>query len=86
MEVASLKCEVGQRGHRSYMMDGGESDASKCGKRRRRDSSLAILEANEQSQERQPQGDRSTTTTTTTTVKRSSRFRGVSRSVMSYSL
>ncbi|KAI9111377.1 hypothetical protein K1719_017067 [Acacia pycnantha] len=76
MEGASLKCELSQTSH-SYMVDGGESDAGKCGKRRRRDSSLAILEVNEQSQEQQPQADRSTSTTTT--VKRSSRFRGVSR-------
>ncbi|XP_054808056.1 AP2-like ethylene-responsive transcription factor At1g79700 [Prosopis cineraria] len=73
MELDSVKSELSPTSHRSYMRDGGESNASKCGKRRRRDSSLAILEANEQ-----PQGERSTTTTTTT-VKRSSRFRGVSR-------
>ena len=56
-----------------------EINVNKCIKRRRRDSSLAVLGGNEQQEQRQqPQGDQSNTTT----MKRSSRFRGVSRSVI----
>ncbi|PRQ40849.1 putative transcription factor AP2-EREBP family [Rosa chinensis] len=57
---------------------------NKCVKRRRRDSSTAVSPAGhnaDQQQQTQPNHPSSTTTTTTTTttVKRSSRFRGVSR-------
>ncbi|KAI9126134.1 hypothetical protein K1719_002555 [Acacia pycnantha] len=74
MELATVKTEFYPRNHRMFMMEGGNIDI-KCMKRRRRDSSVAVLEGNEK-QEQPQQGDQSTTTTT---VKRSSRFRGVSR-------
>ncbi|KAI9126353.1 hypothetical protein K1719_002774 [Acacia pycnantha] len=74
MELATVKTEFDPRNHRMLMMEGGNID-TKCMKRRRRDSSVAVLEGNEK-QEHPQQGGQSTTTTT---VKRSSRFRGVSR-------
>lgn len=65
----------------------GATSAAKCVKRRRRSSSVQVDQQGVQVQEQAlVQVDQSvaatttTTTTTTTTVKRSSRFRGVSRS------
>ncbi|XP_028804609.1 ethylene-responsive transcription factor WRI1-like [Neltuma alba] len=74
MELASVKTEFCPRNHRMFMMESRDIDI-KCTKRRRRDSSVAPLEGNEK-QEQPQQGGQSTTATT---VKRSSRFRGVSR-------
>ncbi|KAL2343425.1 hypothetical protein Fmac_004710 [Flemingia macrophylla] len=79
MELAPVKSELSPRSHRMLMIDGSEVIATKCVKRRRRDSSLAVLGGNgqqgEQSEEHKQLGCQSTATT----VKRSSRFRGVSR-------
>ncbi|MED6221802.1 hypothetical protein PIB30_058204 [Stylosanthes scabra] len=85
MELASVKSEFNPRCNRLHIMvDGGETNASRCVKRRRRDSSsplpLTVLGGNEQQGEQPeaqqtPQGGQSTPST----VKRSSRFRGVSR-------
>ncbi|XP_054824756.1 AP2-like ethylene-responsive transcription factor At1g16060 [Prosopis cineraria] len=74
MELSTVKTEFCPRSHRLFMMQGGNIDI-KCMKRRRRDSSVVLLQGNEKQE--QPRGGQSTATTTT--VKRSSRFRGVSR-------
>ncbi|XP_057747954.1 AP2-like ethylene-responsive transcription factor AIL7 [Arachis stenosperma] len=85
MELASVKSEFNPRCNRLHVMvDGSEANASRGIKRRRRDSSsplpLTVLGGNEQQGEQPeaqqtPQGGQSTPST----VKRSSRFRGVSR-------
>lgn len=60
------------------MLEGDTLAAPKFTKRRRRDHSAAVKE--QLGEQQQPQaGQSATATTTTTTVKRSSRFRGVSR-------
>lgn len=74
MEFASVKSESSLESHRMLIIE-GEANTSKVLKRKRRDSTVAALRVN--GQELQPQGDQ----LTTTTVKRSSRFRGVSRCV-----
>ncbi|KAF7809169.1 AP2-like ethylene-responsive transcription factor [Senna tora] len=71
MELNSVKSEL--------IPTSFENNASRCGKRKRRDSSIAILEGNEHLQGDQSIAAVPAATTTTTTVKRSSRFRGVSR-------
>eukprot|EP00257_Ricinus_communis_P025885 XP_025013299.1 LOW QUALITY PROTEIN: AP2-like ethylene-responsive transcription factor At1g16060 [Ricinus communis] len=81
MEMATGNCHA-NTGRRGLCLIEGEAMETKCIKRRRRDSSLALLSSNDQ-QQQQPHGDQNTTATaagaTATTVKRSSRFRGVSR-------
>lgn len=83
MEMSSLKSEVGT-GSRGLCTLEGDISMTKCVKRRRRSPSLALL--NQGIEQQQPQAvalvdqPNAATTTTTSTVKRSSRFRGVSRS------
>ncbi|KAK7362197.1 hypothetical protein VNO77_04303 [Canavalia gladiata] len=79
MELAPVKSELNPRSHRLLMMDGGEVIATKCVKRRRRDSSMALLGGNEQQGEQLEEQKQLSGQSTATTVKRSSRFRGVSR-------
>lgn len=81
MELALVKSELSPtRKHRLLMLDGDGDVAAttKCVKRRRRDSSVAVQQKGEQSEEQQQLSSQPTATT----VKRSSRFRGVSRHVM----
>ncbi|KAG4935846.1 Ethylene-responsive transcription factor WRI1 [Glycine max] len=79
MELAPVKSELSPRSHRLVIIDGSDVISTKCAKRRRRDSSMAVLGGNgqqgEQLEEQKQLGGQSTATT----VKRSSRFRGVSR-------
>ncbi|XP_027348154.1 AP2-like ethylene-responsive transcription factor At1g16060 [Abrus precatorius] len=79
MELAPVKSELSTRNHRLLMMDGVEVIATKCVKRRRRDSSMAVLGGNEQQGEQLEEQKQMSGQSTATTVKRSSRFRGVSR-------
>ncbi|POO00015.1 AP2/ERF transcription factor [Trema orientale] len=74
MTVKSELCP----GKRHVCLFEGDNNATpaKCVKRRRRDSTAVLLSCKDQQGEDQ---SATTTTTTTTTVKRSSRFRGVSR-------
>ncbi|KAL1327691.1 AP2-like ethylene-responsive transcription factor At2g41710 [Arachis hypogaea] len=85
MELASVKSEFNPRCNRLHVMvDGSEANASRGIKRRRRDSSsplpLTVLGGNEQQGE-QPEAQQTPQSgqSTPSTVKRSSRFRGVSR-------
>ncbi|CAK8561540.1 unnamed protein product [Lathyrus sativus] len=77
MELTPVKCELCPRSHRIMMLDNDSIPSTKCVKRRRRDSS--VLGGSEQrgdvSEIQQPLSCHSTATT----VKRSSKFRGVSR-------
>ncbi|KEH19819.1 AP2-like ethylene-responsive transcription factor [Medicago truncatula] len=76
-EVSNVKSELSPRSHRLLMLDTDSVVTTKSVKRRRRESS--VLGGNEQqgdvSEIQQPVSGQSTATT----VKRSSRFRGVSR-------
>ncbi|KAJ7953762.1 AP2-like ethylene-responsive transcription factor [Quillaja saponaria] len=79
MELATVKSETSTKSHGLCIIE-SEAMPSKCVKRRRRDSSTTTLSCNEQQggelqQQQLPQADQ----TTTSSVKRSSRFRGVSR-------
>ncbi|KAK9107744.1 hypothetical protein Syun_023755 [Stephania yunnanensis] len=81
MEMIPVKCELSHGRRRACM---GDDETRKCVKRRRRETSKEIVDCdnlqNEKGQQQNvDQPTTSTTTTTTTTVKRSSRFRGVSR-------
>ncbi|KAK3041543.1 hypothetical protein RJ639_000677 [Escallonia herrerae] len=80
MDVTEVKSELGL-GNRRLCPVEGESSLAKCVKRRRRSPSLLTLNCNGpqglQQQLQAPLVDKPTATTTT--VKRSSRFRGVSR-------
>ncbi|XP_015956971.1 ethylene-responsive transcription factor WRI1-like [Arachis duranensis] len=85
MELASVKSEFNPRCNRLHVMvDGSEANASRGIKRRRRDSSSplppTVLGGNEQQGE-QPEAQQTPQSgqSTPSTVKRSSRFRGVSR-------
>lgn len=82
MELTLVKSELSPRSHRILMLDNDTNPTTKCVKRRRRDSS--VLGGNEQrgdiSEMQQPLGGQSTATT----VKRSSKFRGVSRHVIMF--
>ncbi|XP_058760884.1 AP2-like ethylene-responsive transcription factor AIL5 [Vicia villosa] len=77
MELTTVKSELSPRSHRILVLDNDSVQSTKCVKRRRRDSS--VLGGNEQpgdvSEIQQPLSGQSTATT----VKRSSKFRGVSR-------
>ncbi|CAI8606774.1 unnamed protein product [Vicia faba] len=77
MELTTVKSELSPRSHRILMLDNDSIPSTKCVKRRRRDTS--VLGGNEQrsdvSEIQQPLSGQSTATT----VKRSSKFRGVSR-------
>lgn len=75
MEMITAKSEMGP-GRRRLCMAEGDNIETKCIKRRRRDPSTGSLGCyNQQGEQQQQQGDQPTATT----VKRSSRFRGVSR-------
>jgi len=71
-----VKSELSPRSHRLLVIDGSEVIATKCVKRRRRGSSMSMLGGNEQQGEKLEEHKQ---LGTATTVKRSSRFRGVSR-------
>ncbi|CAJ1939913.1 unnamed protein product [Sphenostylis stenocarpa] len=71
MELATVKSELSPRNHRLLMIDGSEVIATKCVKRRRRDSSMAVLDGNEQQGEKLEEHKQ---LGTATTVKRSSRI------------
>lgn len=83
--ASSVKSELmTSPGKRPICMIDVDALVNKCVKRRRRDSSTAVSPTGhsvDQQQQKQTnhQSSTTTTTTTTTTVKRSSRFRGVSR-------
>ncbi|KAF5181454.1 Ap2-like ethylene-responsive transcription factor crl5 [Thalictrum thalictroides] len=86
MEMTAVKTEVVNMGRRRLNMVDGVTPEIKCVKRRRREPTGVVI--GDQQNQQQLQVDQSTTsttatttttTTTTTTVKRSSRFRGVSR-------
>uniref|UniRef100_A0A2C9VWA2 AP2/ERF domain-containing protein n=1 Tax=Manihot esculenta TaxID=3983 RepID=A0A2C9VWA2_MANES len=87
--MASGNSQVGSSaaagGRRSFCTIGGDAMEIKCIKRRRRDSSLSALRSNnERELGHQLKGDQiaaaaTATAAAATTVKRSSRFRGVSR-------
>ncbi|KAF2302411.1 hypothetical protein GH714_036220 [Hevea brasiliensis] len=84
MEMASGNSQVtstAAAGRRSFCMVEGDDMEIKCVKRRRRDPSLVTttLSSNENEQAHQKQGDQTVAAAAATTVKRSSRFRGVSR-------
>ena len=82
MEMTTVKSESGLR-------RGDELDVAKCVKRRRRDPSAVTPGCSKQQGEQQNkqvllQADQSNITAIVTTMKRSSRFRGVSRLVHIY--
>ncbi|OMO58715.1 hypothetical protein CCACVL1_25405 [Corchorus capsularis] len=78
MEMVTAKSELSP-GRRRLCMAEGESIETKCIKRRRRDPSSVSLGGNNQQGEQQQQQQLQNDQPTATTVKRSSRFRGVSR-------
>ncbi|XP_045802302.1 AP2-like ethylene-responsive transcription factor BBM2 [Trifolium pratense] len=71
MELALVKNELSPRSHRLLMLEADSVVTTKCVKRRRRDSSIA--QQGDVSEMQQPLSGQATT------VKRSSKFRGVSR-------
>nr|XP_004514774.1 AP2-like ethylene-responsive transcription factor AIL7 [Cicer arietinum] len=80
MELALVKSELSPRSNRLLVLDADSIQTTKSVKRRRRDSSIAVLGGIEQgnlTEEQQPLSGN--VSTAATTVKRSSRFRGVSR-------
>ncbi|KAI3948345.1 hypothetical protein MKW92_023774 [Papaver armeniacum] len=84
MEMTPVKCEVNTGVRRRSCSENNETRVVKNVKRRRREPIVgdASTSTNAESKEQQQQVDGSSatsTTTTTTTIKRSSRFRGVSR-------
>lgn len=82
MELALVKSELSPRSNRLLVLDADSIQTTKSVKRRRRDSSIAVLGGIEQgnlTEEQQPLSGN--VSTAATTVKRSSRFRGVSRHV-----
>ncbi|KAK9277451.1 hypothetical protein L1049_006995 [Liquidambar formosana] len=83
MEMTSVKSEASP-GRRRLCLVEGDIAETKYVKRRRRDPSALALgcidhQGEQQQQQPQPQPPQVEQSTTTTTVKRSSRFRGVSR-------
>lgn len=83
--TAALKSELSPGKRHMCILEGDNTVvANKCIKRRRRDSSSSAVAAvgckeQQQAGQQQPQADQSAAAATTTPVKRSSRFRGVSR-------
>ncbi|XVE91432.1 hypothetical protein REPUB_Repub01dG0009200 [Reevesia pubescens] len=78
MEIVTAKSKLSP-GRRRLCMTEGDTIETKCIKRRRRDPSTAALGCNKQQGEQQQQQQLQSDQPTATTVKRSSRFRGVSR-------
>ncbi|XVE85923.1 hypothetical protein DITRI_Ditri17bG0130900 [Diplodiscus trichospermus] len=78
MEMVTAKSELSP-GRRRFCMVEGDTIETKCIKRRRRDPSTGALGCNDQQGEQQQQQELRGDQPTATTVKRSSRFRGVSR-------
>ena len=78
--ITVVKSEVSPVRRRLCEME-GELPVAKCGKRRRREPNALALGCTNQADQQKPQQLQAVdqSTTTTTTVKRSSRFRGVSR-------
>ena len=66
-------------GRRRICMTDAEAQAARCVKRRRRDPSLVKLSSDDQSPQQQLLNQQPEQASVATTVKRSSRFRGVSR-------
>ena len=58
MELAPVKSELSPRSHRLLMIDGSEVIGTKCVKRRRRDSSTAVLGGNAQLKEEAKESER----------------------------
>ncbi|KAL5553927.1 hypothetical protein UlMin_041328 [Ulmus minor] len=79
MEKKAVKSELIGHGKRQMSVLEGEIMSGKCIKRRRRDSCGVGIGCKEQQVEQQKQQLPNQSVTTATTVKRSSRFRGVSR-------
>ena len=79
MEKTAVKSELIGHGKRQMSVLEGEIMSGKCIKRRRRDSCGVGIGCKEQQVEQQKQQLPNQSVTTATTVKRSSRFRGVSR-------
>ncbi|KAF8408057.1 hypothetical protein HHK36_007198 [Tetracentron sinense] len=83
MELMTVKCEGNPGGHHLSMADAADAPAAKCVKRRRRDLAEVALgfddHQKEKQQRQQQQEQEVDQSSTRTTVKRSSRFRGVSR-------
>ncbi|KAF8378404.1 hypothetical protein HHK36_029743 [Tetracentron sinense] len=78
MEMMTVKCEENP-GKRHLCKVEGDAPAAKYIKRRRREPALVALSSCDDHQGEQQQQVNPSTATSTTTVKRSSRFRGVSR-------
>jgi hypothetical protein len=76
MELALVKNELSPRSNRLLMLETDSVVTTKCVKRRRRDSS--IVQQGDVSEIQQPLSGQATT------VKRSSKFRGVSRHVLMF--
>jgi hypothetical protein len=76
MELALVKNELSPRSNRLLMLETDSVVTTKCVKRRRRDSSIA--QQGDVSEIQQPLSGQATT------VKRSSKFRGVSRHVLMF--
>lgn len=76
-----VKSEENIGRHRIHIADGSSSTASRSVKRRRRDPPLvaAVGITSDEAEQKQPQVPAATPIATAITVKRSSRFRGVSR-------
>lgn len=84
MEITTGNSDL-STGRRGLCLIEGDSVETKCIRRRRRDHSAVTLSCNDQQndqQQQQSQGDKSNISATT--VKRSSRFRGVSRFVTEF--
>lgn len=77
MEMMMVKQEETQGRRRALVMVDGEVQSPRCVKRRRRDTAVTSLGCDD-NQSQQQQNDQ-ISGAAATTVKRSSRFRGVSR-------
>ncbi|KAK9116862.1 hypothetical protein Sjap_015809 [Stephania japonica] len=76
MEMVQVKCELSPGRRRACM---GNDEMRKCVKRRRREPNKEIVDCDNLQNEKGQQQNVDQATTSSTTVKRSSRFRGVSR-------
>lgn len=78
MEMTRVKSEE-SLGRRRICMTDAEVQTARCVKRRRRDLSVVTLSSDDQSQQQPLPNQQHEQASAATTVKRSSRFRGVSR-------